>query len=437
MRRWSGLVVVLLWVGCPAPSPSEPKGAPEAVPSPSEPEVTPQASEPEGAPEVVPEEGAEAAEGVGDVAEASLARSVQDVACDLYRATDEGGNHLLSPYSIVASFAQLQAGARGETAAQLTAVFHWEGLEGGVLHRAIQARAKALAPPRLRWGTPLTLRVVNRAFGPAGSDFAPAYLDLLRTTYDAPLERVDFSGDPAGARARINGWVEEETEGTIRDALPSGSVTPDTRLALVNAIYFHGSWEFKFPLHLTRDAVFTTAGGEEVQVPMMRARELLRGGAGEGWRAAAIPYCGDARMVVILPDDLAAFEATFTGETLREILGSLIGRNVKLQMPRFEFERRCDLATALQGLGVEDVFQPEAADLTGIAPGGGLFLSAAVHRTLIAVDEEGTRVAATNVGQASASKSPEPLELVLNRPFLLLIESEGLLLFLGRVADPR
>ena len=78
----------------------------------------------------------------------ALTRSVQDAACDLYRATDEDGNHLLSPYSIVTAFGQLQAGARGETAAQLAEAFRWQGLEGDALHRVIRASMQALEPER-------------------------------------------------------------------------------------------------------------------------------------------------------------------------------------------------------------------------------------------------------------------------------------------------
>ena len=194
----------------------------------------------------------------------ALTRSVQDAACDLYRATDEDGNHLLSPYSIVTAFGQLQAGARGETAAQLAEAFRWQGLEGDALHRVIRASMQALEPERARDGTPLTLRVVNRAFGQEGYGFVPGYLDLLRRAYGAPLEPMNFVEDPDGSREAINGWVEEQTEDKIQDLLPPPAVSEATRLVLVNAIYFHGSWADPFDARSTQDRPFTLASGEAV-----------------------------------------------------------------------------------------------------------------------------------------------------------------------------
>ncbi len=42
----------------------------------------------------------------------------------------------------------------------------------------------------------------------------------------------------------------------IKDLLPQGSIDEMTRLVLVNAIYFKGNWEKKFPKEDTRDEQF-------------------------------------------------------------------------------------------------------------------------------------------------------------------------------------
>ncbi len=44
--------------------------------------------------------------------------------------------------------------------------------------------------------------------------------------------------------------------GKIKDLLPQGSIDAMTRLVLVNAIYFKGNWEKKFPKEATRDGQF-------------------------------------------------------------------------------------------------------------------------------------------------------------------------------------
>ncbi len=42
----------------------------------------------------------------------------------------------------------------------------------------------------------------------------------------------------------------------IKDLLPQGSIDEMTKLVLVNAIYFKGNWEKKFPKDATRDEQF-------------------------------------------------------------------------------------------------------------------------------------------------------------------------------------
>jgi serpin B len=45
---------------------------------------------------------------------------------------------------------------------------------------------------------------------------------------------------------------------------------PDTRLALANAIYFKGSWVYKFEKSQTENGPFALPNGDDVTVPMMR-----------------------------------------------------------------------------------------------------------------------------------------------------------------------
>lgn len=54
-------------------------------------------------------------------------------------------------------------------------------------------------------------------------------------------DKVEFSLNPESARKQINNWVEAKTNSKIKNLLPSGSVTSNTKMVLVNALYFKGS----------------------------------------------------------------------------------------------------------------------------------------------------------------------------------------------------
>ena len=85
------------------------------------------------------------------------------------------------------------------------------------------------------------------------------------------------------------------------------------------------------------------------------------------------------------------------------------------------------------------------ADFTGIAnpknPDDRLFIGAVFHKGFIKVDEKGTEAAAATavVAPVAGGLSPgAPKEFKADHPFLYLLRDtrSGLVLFMGRVADP-
>src|SRR5206468_5926847 len=71
------------------------------------------------------------------------------------------------------------------------------------------------------------------------------FMDLTRKHYGAGVVETDFT-KPDAARKRINAWVEKETKDKIKDLIPEGIIDTLTRMVLVNAIYFKGTWQYTF-----------------------------------------------------------------------------------------------------------------------------------------------------------------------------------------------
>jgi serpin B len=87
----------------------------------------------------------------------------------------------------------------------------------------------------------LVLRVANSLWPQAGYPFRDEFLELVGRWYAAAVKVVDYIEAAEAARLAINTWVEEQTEGKIRDLVPPSGVDAMTRLVLVNAIYFYGT----------------------------------------------------------------------------------------------------------------------------------------------------------------------------------------------------
>jgi serpin B len=365
-------------------------------------------------------------------------------ALDLYgQLREKPGNLFFSPYSVHGALAMTADGANDTTRDQMVKVLHLP---------ADQDQALAvgdLGPYYTARSGSYELSVANRLWGQTGYPWRPEFLDRQKQRFGAGFEEADFQADPDAVRRRVNGWVEEKTAGRVRDLFLQPDITTNARMVLANAVYFKAKWADAFKPDHTRDADFRLADGGTVSVPLMFRGGKYRYADPAGFQVLELPYrARDLALVVILPREpngLPAIEHRLTAENLTAWLGGLGSTDdVQVYLPRFKLEYRFELPDNLRALGMTDPFDPARADFSGMAPvqpDGRLFLSAAVHKAFVAVDEAGTEaVAATGVtvSVATARDRREPVVFRADRPFLFLIRDvkHGTVLFLGRLTDP-
>jgi serpin B len=168
----------------------------------------------------------------------------------------------------------------------------------------------------------------------------------------------------------------------------------------------------------------------------MHYDEYLPSAVNSEWSAVELPYEGGGlSMVVIVPRDLAAFEAGLDAARLDEVVGRIEEGGIHLTMPRFSFSSQASLVDPLRAMGVTAAFDPGQADFGRMVDDGGLFVSAVQHEAFVEVDEAGTEAAAATGVVMEGSHGPT---IELTRPFLFVIRdgATGAVLFVGRVTDP-
>lgn len=369
----------------------------------------------------------------------SVAAGNTAFALDLYgKLRGRDGNLFVSPFSISAALAMTQAGARGETLAEMEKVLHLAG--GDATHAAFGQLIEQLSASARK--SDFQLAIANALWGQQGFPFKQEFLDLTKRSYGAGLRLVDFR-QPDAARGTINRWVEEQTRDKIKDLLQPGNVTPMTRLVLTNAVYFKDSWVHPFNKAATQDEAFYTPG-QEVKAPLMRQRERFGYIEDDALQAVELPYRGRLGMVVLLPKartGLAELEARLSPDRLNAWLKGLRSKEGEVVMPRFKIKDRLELAPVLASMGMAAAFGP-TADFSGMTAGEKLFIDQVIHQTFVAVDEQGTEAAAaTAVGmRAMAAPIPmEPFTFRADHPFVFLIRDprSGTVLFMGRVEKPQ
>jgi serpin B len=382
-----------------------------------------------------------------DEAVARFARSSNRFGLDLYqqlRATP--GNVVIAPASVTTALAMAWGGARDKTAEEMQAVLRFDRPAAETMRVSGRLAAALTDPSRA-----VTFRIANRLFGEQSYRFEPAYLEATRAGYGAGLQPLDFRGAPDQARDRINGWVEQQTERRIRDLVPPGSIVRDTRLVLVNAIYFLGDWAEPFESAATQPAPFYLSRADRKDAPTMHRTAVFPFAAKDGVKVLELGYRGGSMsMLLVLPDQvdgLDAVERSLTEPKLHELAAALSSERVAVALPRFEVNpaQSLSLGETLRGLGMRRAFDADSADFTGIAkpanPADRLYLARVFHQGFVRVDEKGTEAAAATAAimpRAAALLPSQPKEFRADHPFLFCIRdtASGLILFLGRLADP-
>lgn len=362
------------------------------------------------------------------------------LAIDLYKELISGNasNLILSPYSIFSATAMTYCGARGETAKQMGNVLHLG--EPQDTHPAF-AYLNTTLQNRKKEGN-IKLNVANGLWFQEDHAFNPEYLDLIKKFYQGKVQPADFKTNIETTRQQINRWVEEQTNDKIQNLIGSGVLSPATRLALINAVYFKADWASKFKAHATKPKPFYLADGTTNTVQMMAQKEQFGYGENKQLKMLELPYTKEGfSMMVLLPrgaNTLSVLETDHYIKTLANL--KLIKQEVRVKLPKFAIESSFELDQTLSRLGMPLAFDPQQADFSGISEEGPLGIDSAIHKALITVGEEGTEaMAATHYTVFGASSQRvEPKEFFADRPFLFLIRenSTGTILFIGRVMDP-
>uniref|UniRef100_A0A672KXZ4 Serpin B6 n=1 Tax=Sinocyclocheilus grahami TaxID=75366 RepID=A0A672KXZ4_SINGR len=265
------------------------------------------------------------------------------------------------------------------------------------------------------------------------------------------MEKVDFKKNSEAARVNINKWVEKKTQGKIKDLLPPQGVDETTKLVLVNAIYFKGNWEKKFSKEATRDGQFKMNKTQTKPVKMMRQKSKfpLAFIPEMNSQVLELPYVGkNLSMLIILPNEiqgettgLQKLEKALTYEKLMEWTKSskMLQEEVQVSLPKFKMAETYGMVQFLRSMGMEDVFDPQKVNLSGMSSNNNLAVSNVIHKAFVEVNEEGTEAAAaTGITITTTSMPLPPKTFIADHPFLFFIRHNpsNSILFYGRICSP-
>lgn len=378
----------------------------------------------------VPERGS-----IGLDTHAGVITSLADVSFELLKnaATDNNRNNaVVSPTSALICLAMMANGADGQTLEQIESAI---GVDMDTLNAFMEKFAASLVSyEKCRLSLASSLWINSK------DPLLTVKEDFLRT--NAKYYRSDiYSSDFSSQTVRdMNLWVDEKSFGMIDSVLDE--IDPTAMMYLVSCVAFDAEWQEKYTKKSVRDSDFTDIDGNTEQVRTLFSKEgkYL---SGESCTGFVKNYAGGKYgFVGLLPNedtDVYALLESLDGTAWCELWQSMrIGVDVRTSIPVFDVETNTDLAESFKSLGVTDMFDSANADFSRMGAYGneGLFCSSFSQKTLLELDENGTRAASVSIGSMAPTSAPPPDEIYyvyLDRPFVYMIVDldTGLPLFAG------
>ncbi|KAM4566758.1 glia-derived nexin [Odontesthes bonariensis] len=347
-------------------------------------------------------------------------------------------NVVLSPHGVASILGMLLPGAHGETRKQVLNALRYK--RNGPykmlrkLHKTLTAKSNQDV-----------VLIANAMFTQMGFPMEETFVTINKANFQCEGRSLDFS-NPHRAAEEINGWVNNKTRGHIPSLVKADMLDSAlTRLVAVNAIYFKGLWKSCFQPQNTKMRPFTGGDGNVYKVPMMSQLSVFNIGLattpqGLKYKVIELPYHGNTiSMLIVVPFEedtpLSRVIPHISTATVQSWTKLMRMKKVRLLIPKFTADAEVDLEEPLTVLGLTDMFSQDKADFRHLSTHP-VYVSRALQKTKIIVNEDGTKAAAATTAILLARSSPP--WVIVDRPFLFLIRHNqtGTVLFMGQINKP-
>ncbi|XP_063929864.1 leukocyte elastase inhibitor-like [Zophobas morio] len=366
----------------------------------------------------------------------------RDFTTSLYKVLAETpGNVFFSPISVHVVLSMCYQGAKGTTAEKFASSLK-------VPTSAAAAEGYSVVMNRLNSIPNVLLLMANKIYLMEGHELLPEFSDAVAKNFLSEVQLVNFAAIEAAA-ACINAWVEEKTKYKIKNFIKTEVLDSSTRLVLVNAIYFMGSWMNPFDKDCTKTAPFYLNMVKSVNVPMMNKYGEFNYKADKKLDAQILElaYTNDnLSMMIILPNKrngIDKLEKKLATCNFSEITENMCNTGVIIQLPKFKIEQTIFLNNPLTKLGLGEIFKPCGANFSGmIVSNKQIHVSQVIQKAFIEVNEEGTEASAVVEARLmkfcnSLQRPPPPKKFIADHPFIYFLSEKRINhLFAGRLSDP-
>jgi len=382
--------------------------------------------------------------------ETHLSRSVGKVSKEIFGSLIEDGsedsNIVISPTSIHLALSLLYHGSASHTKDELKNFLNYDGVEESYIQNATQKLLKSYGDKIEEVKSRSTIENANTIFTDKHLNIKDSFKKDLAEYLFAKVQQVDFQ-EPVKSAKVINNWVQNKTRNLIKDLISPDLITDDSKLLLLNAIYFKANWMSNFDKLDTVSRPFRVKeGGVNKNVDIMTQTNLFQYKYNYDFQSQIIslPYQDENfAMIVFLPfekgnENVNKVINKVLEEDLNTIIRGMEETEVDIFLPKFKLSYKSELVNVLQKKGLTNLFQN--GDFSRISDDEELEVSDIVHETKIEVNEVGSEAAGVTGILLGVRSGPSANveQMVVDRPFVFVIHDKqnNIPLFIGKIAAP-
>lgn len=348
-----------------------------------------------------------------------------------------GENRLYSPVNVYLALSVLAETTQGESRRQILRLLDVNGIS------ALREKSSALWNGLYMDDGAVLCRLANSLWLAKGQKYNSATVSRLANKYYASVYEGEMGSK--AYNAQLQDWLNQQTDGLLKQQVGQLEFTRDTALALASTICFRARWHSVFSE--TEKGVFYTADGKKQCEFLHRERDWDYATLGENFTSISLDLDdGDYQMTFFQPNEgIEVNNLLKDPQVLQVMQGDESGTErkfmvINMDIPKFDVVSDRNLSSGLKALGVTDVFDAKKSYFGGIfdKQSQPVTLGKVDHTVRVAIDEEGVTAAAYTVPIMPGSPQPEGvLDFKLDKPFVFAITGPGdTILFAGVVENP-
>lgn len=357
--------------------------------------------------------------------------------------SDPTGNSVWSPANAYIALAALAETTGGESQQQIMDLLNVSDID------TLRARTSAVWEEVYKDDGHEISKLATSLWLNKGLDYDQDTMDSLAYHYYTSVYQQDLGSSRAGKD--LQAWLNNSTGGLLKDAAGSAAFPEDAVMTLASTVYMQAKWYDEFSSSKNTTGPFHSPVGD-IDCTFMNKQLQTDYYWGDSFGAVALNLKNGTAMWFFLPDeDKTVGDVLAEGQYLDLLcqyeswLGYQDMENskymkVNLSVPKFDISYESNIQSALQEMGLTDIFDIAAADFTAITSDSPVYITGVNQATRVIIDEQGVK-AATYIefpGAGAAAPPDEVIDFVLDRPFLFVIaDYSGIPLFTGVVNQPQ